>query len=834
MSEIGLNINVDSYNNEGIKTIKGNNNAEIYKLYILKNKRRLSLVGKTVKLGYVMVGTTNGDVIENLNITNAEQGEITFPITNRISKKDGVYSCQLAIYGADGFLEHTATFGLTVEANIFTKIAGEIADSKDFTYLENILDKASKLSEKLKENTSSATNANSNLESNITEANNINSKLLENTSTATSLNKNLESNIDLAKEVKETIKDLDTKNIEATSKIERLEGLNAKAEELSNNINEALPVKDALVKNTEEAKAANTNLLATNQEATTKNTELQASLEKTKEFINGLDGSQNIPQIRMDVTELQNGLKSNQALNYEGSSISANDTLEGRTEGMRIGGRTLNNLIVDGHTKKEIGVSTTSKAQYSYIFRLKENTKYTVIWEIEDKNDDMPYFIEISNFENKGQIKSTSKNKGIGIINTTTGSLSKLTCYYISSQVGGGRIKNVMVLEGDWTNKEIPSFFEGLKSFGEVEKVEDKYKISILSNGKNLVDLKNVLDNEKINYTISEGGYFFTTDVKLFNNGVFKPKNANQFALSCKIKLGTCTNTRFDIVYEDGTIKSSNFATSNLGFSDISVISDISKKVSYIRMNWSSVGTIYLKDLQIEEGTQATIYEPYKQDKKDILIKEPLRSLDENIYDVIQESNGQVIVNRAIGQYTFTGDENIQLWSGTPTDDYCYFVIDGIFNYKRLDKAICNNLPYSSSPTTGKELISLRFASDLNRIYIAISKNKLTTPDVNGFKAWLKANPTTIVYQLATPTVEIVENCVDIDLDTFGEKTYFNILNSLPGTLDFKVPSNIASIVQNTAREVNNIWDVINNLLVPGILDVNKKVALATIKNNLK
>lgn len=317
MSEIGLNINVDSYNNEGIKTIKGNNNAEIYKLYILKNKRRLSLVGKNVKLGYVMAGTTKGDVIENLNITNAEQGEITFPITNRISKQDGVYSCQLAIYGADGFLEHTATFGLTVEANIFTKIAGEIADSKDFTYLENILDKASKLSEKLKENTSTATNANSNLESNITEANNINSKLLENTSTATSLNKNLESNIDLAKEVKETIKDLDTKNTEATSNIGQLTDLNNKATELSNNIQQGLPLNAELVKNTESAKAANTNLAATNQEATTKNTELQASLEKTKEFINGLDGSQNIPKLRLDVTELQNGLKSNQALEIQ-------------------------------------------------------------------------------------------------------------------------------------------------------------------------------------------------------------------------------------------------------------------------------------------------------------------------------------------------------------------------------------------------------------------------------------------------------------------------------------------------------------------------------------
>ncbi|XZI53215.1 BppU family phage baseplate upper protein (plasmid) [Clostridium perfringens] len=181
MSEIGLNINVDSYNNEGIKTIKGNNNAEIYKLYILKNKRRLSLVGKTVKLGYVMAGTTKGDIIENLNITNAEQGEITFPITNRISKKDGVYSCQLAIYGADEFLEYAATFGLTVEANIFTKIAEGIKDTKDLTYIERILEEAKTVSRDLKTNIPVATNLNSSLESNISDASNINTTLADTT-----------------------------------------------------------------------------------------------------------------------------------------------------------------------------------------------------------------------------------------------------------------------------------------------------------------------------------------------------------------------------------------------------------------------------------------------------------------------------------------------------------------------------------------------------------------------------------------------------------------------------------------------------------------------------
>lgn len=709
MSEIGLNINVDSYNNEGIKTIKGNNNAEIYKLYILKNKRRLSLVGKNVKLGYVMAGTTKGDVIENLNITNAEQGEITFPITNRISKQDGVYSCQLAIYGADGFLEHTATFGLTVEANIFTKIAGEIADSKDFTYLENILDKASKLSEKLKENTSTATNANSNLESNITEANNINSKLLENTSTATSLNKNLESNIDLAKEVKETIKDLDTKNTEATSNIGQLTDLNAKAEELSNNIQQALPINSELIKNTESAKVANNNLLTTNQEATTKNTELQASLEKTKEFINGLDGSQNIPQLRLDITELQNGLKSNQALAYTGSSISADNTLEGRTEGMKIEGKTM--------------------------YKKKDGT-YTDTWE---EGVTLESFGEKEG--NKISILSSNAIKIIGkYVNYANDGLQDDN--YQSYVIKYDGVKNIAINLKD----------EEINRFGVECWKSDNFK-----NQKDFVGNLNQFTNK-------------------FTKQIFSPL--------------------------EGT--------------------------KYIKIYLSNNIPIATKKLNIEVFVDNFPNENYKEDKKDILIKEPLRE-----GDYLYEDNGQVKVYRDVKQYIFTGDERIELSGTQPSDTkYLRFFIEGLDNIKKWSglNVMCNNLP--TVQLTSKPNLEGIYVS--NTVDIQILKSKLTNPTVEGFKAWIKANPTTIVYQLATPTIEVVENCVDIDLDTYQEKTYFNILNSLPGTLDFKVPSNIGSVVQNMAKEVNNIWDVINNLLVPSLIDINKNVAMSTIKNNLK
>ena len=864
MSEIGLNINVDSYNNEGIKTIKGNNNAEIYKLYILKNKRRLSLVGKTVKLGYVMAGTTNGDVIENLNITNAEQGEITFPITNRISKQDGVYSCQLAIYGADGFLEHTTTFGLTVEANIFTKIAGEIADSKDFTYLENILDKASKLNEKLKENTSSATNVNSNLESNITEANNINSKLLENTSTATSLNKNLESNIELAKEVKETIKDLDTKNIEATEKIQTLTGLNSKAEELSNNINKGLPLNSELVRNTEEAKTANNELIATNNDAKVKKTDLDNSLEEAKKYISGLDGSQNPVQMQLDINELKNGLKSNQSLSYEGSSIAANNTLEGRTEGMKIVGRTLVNLASNVLVKRTLKDSSITYATIPVI--AKNNTEYTLVLDVTKNTTTqdaemwgiyldsaatsnsivqktIPIGFKKGGFTGRHIFKFTSRE---------TGEIKKMGIGMHSDYGQSYEFEaKVMLLEGDWTNKEIPSFFEGLKSFGEVEKVEDKYKISILSHGKNLFNFKSIKEEA-----------FDNNSIKLLENGL---RIENHWAKSIDFKIDLKPNTKYTSSYNYKVIKDAvnptdtgggklmlhnestgkYFALTNpkgvgMTFTTPEDIKDYKKIILYSAGGGGSYrGIVEITNIQIEEGTQATQCEAYKEDKKNILIKEPLSE-----WDTMYEDNGQVKVSKTAYQGALDGEnEDWIVWANSTGDTVNAYVYFNRMtpNLSKVVKpnSICIN---DRLPSNQGGYLSTKEGFKVTSEYFAISihKSKLGVTNVNDpnnstlIKKWLKENPLTMVCQRATPVVEVVDGAIDIDLDTYQEKTYFNILNSIKGSLDFKVPSNIGSVVQNMAKEVNNIWDVINNLLVPGILDVNKKVALATIKNNLK
>ncbi|MGU8596684.1 BppU family phage baseplate upper protein [Clostridium perfringens] len=817
-------INADDYNTDSIKTIQGNNNAEEYKIYLQADNEKIDLTGKTVNLGFLRVGSTEGDIIENLNVTNPKEGEITLKITNKISKRNGTYSCQLAILGEGDFLEHTATFTLTVENNIFSDITKAIADSKDFTYLERILEEASKLSEKLKENTASATNANSNLEANITEANNINSKLLENTSTATSLNKNLESNINLAKEVKETIKDLDTKNIEATEKIGTLTSLNSKATELSNNINESLSVKDSLIKNTESAKTINNELIATNNDAKVKKTDLDNSLEEAKKYISGLDGSQNIPKLRLDVTELQNGLKSNQNLSYEGSSISAENTLEGRTEGMRICGRTLNNLLIPKKANLQGGwvlqddnifsVESDGNGFADIRFNdlpIKPNTNYTCYIEILENTLVGEGGISVFGFNEFGNGTSIPYNsKGLVQVKSLSSNKNGFYFGFYKNSITSGCLKlRLMLIEGN--NNNTINYFEGLKSFGETEKVEDKYKISILSHGKNLLSERyrdkslsvlNIYRGVQYKQFLKENTQY-TLSLK-FKDDFILPKG-------CLLALSTTLNPNdgdyIRLMDSEGNVINNQIIKESLKMSKDLYITFYNGKTIQTEDEYEDFIN-KIDYIQIQEGTQATQYETYKENKKDILIKEPLRE-----GDYLYEDNGQVKICRDKSQYTVTGNEEIA--KGTSLSNTCLFHLN-INRKVGINNIISDKFKTKNVFSVDEE--GIFGSANSSTIYIRINKSKLTTQDVEGFKAWLKANPTTIVYQLATPTIEVVENCVDIDLDTYQEKTYFSIENSLPGTLDFKVPSNIASIVQANSKAINELYNLIDTLVLPNIL----------------
>ncbi|XZM32248.1 BppU family phage baseplate upper protein [Clostridium perfringens] len=471
--------------------------------------------------------------------------------------------------------------------------------------------------------------------------------------------------------------------------------------QLENNNNLAETLNASLSENIKLAEPLSNSLSEKITESISTDEKLNISIEEAREFINGLDDSKNIPQLRLDVTKLQNDLKINQLLEYDGNNIVADNTLESRTENLKIKGITLLNYA---RVNTPVLISTGYRIPIDY-FGLENGETYSfyvtylpegATWSVNNPSIDTTFTSEklkvktlIKPFDNK--FKSIS-----------------IKCSGITLEEA--KKTKLIVLKGDWSGREIPEYFEGILNMGEQEKEQDKYKVIFSS-----------------------------------------------------------SNSTGDLV-----------------------------------------------------------------DRKTILIDTPLMGLD-NYQDTILEEGGVVKLSKIIDNYSCTGSEEIA--DTTATDE-----TSGTNKYKVF------KLTPSKSINTIKVLNNLfptlTFNIDFQRmdgeglavtgvgVYIKILKSKLSTQNVDGFKEWLQANKLTIYYALESPVITKIPKLIDIDLNTYNGATTFKIENTIKGTLNFKVPSNLASIVQNNTKEINNLYNLIN-LLVTGLLDTKKGLALLKIINNL-
>lgn len=211
-----------------------------------------------------------------------------------------------------------------------------------------------------------------------------------------------------------------------------------------------------------------------------------------------------------------------------------------------------------------------------------------------------------------------------------------------------------------------------------------------------------------------------------------------------------------------------------------------------------------ISDLFLYESNNDYKYKIYKEYRKDILIKEPLRK-----GDYLYEDNGQIKVCRNIKQYTFTGDEDMELRFSQPTDNKLIrFGVKKDLGIKKDSLILCNR--FKNIKYFVEEPNIFCHPNDLC-VDLTMLKSDLTTPDIEGFRAWLKANPTTIVYELDKPTTEIVENYVDLNLKTFKEKTYITSNNVIKGELNLTAPMNTAANLENNTTRLNTIEDYVDN-----------------------
>lgn len=301
-----------------------------------------------------------------------------------------------------------------------------------------------------------------------------------------------------------------------------------------------------------------------------------------------------------------------------------------------------------------------------------------------------------------------------------------------------------------------------------------KYGIEIKKRRKNLFDESQLL--EATSWDINNDGYYYGTFTNYYNkfrygfNDNYKFKANTQYTLSARGYVSASYGA-IVINYTDGTnsILKIDKATDNT----YSLTSDANKTISYLSSIYGSGGsnTLYIKNIQLEEGTQATTYESHVSHTNLMVLNQPLRSIG-NTKDLLYIKNGMLYVERKIGTKIFNGTESGWAISNTGTTNYFYRYryLENVGN-RNQNYYFSNHFVYAGVGNT-----------DTNEGMFITSSNELrlrfgTEMTLADFKTWLSTHNTEVQYILAEPYTEEVGQ-VDIP-STYKGTTHINTTDEL-------------------------------------------------------
>ena len=187
-----------------------------------------------------------------------------------------------------------------------------------------------------------------------------------------------------------------------------------------------------------------------------------------------------------------------------------------------------------------------------------------------------------------------------------------------------------------------------------------------------------------------------------------------------------------------------------------------------------------------------------------------LREIPNGAKDKIE---GKKVIRR-VKSITFTGTEEWVLHNEGVNDNTLAFHTSVTTGKKPNTVMVSDKFEYKHStliPTTDEEFISGQL--ETSTIYIRILKSKLETQDATGFKKWLSLNPVKVLYELQTPTEEVLTSLNNMYPPYHDLNSYCGSLYVGDGTNDLSVDSVIKTdsiIVNSDFRSIENKGVVTN------------------------
>lgn len=583
-------------------------------------------------------------------------------------------------------------------------------------------------------------------------------------------------------------------------------------------------------------------------------------------------------------------------MEYEGCSITANNTYYGRQKDTVIKGRTLQNIAKDNAytTKDEVTTGSTVILSRVRTSTIKPNTVYSVC--LFSKGE---YDWKVSYFENGAGIgapPSRLKTNTFVKFTTKDNPLSANSGFRIYLRgdvipIPQGTEFKLIILEGDYTEtplEELP-FIEGIESAGDKSKnlfydvfeegqINNETGEEIAYNGRcRSVQYANIEPNKT--YTVSMVQNVVSapwTSIRLYKDDTyietvqdqhgnakftFESGEANRLrvtadipyndVINCQIEEGTqdtpyepyydgykisgksVGKNLFDGItrngyYSDGEFKvnSSNLANENpieikpntyytgsgdapprMSFYDkdmnfISYNPNSSTCLSPSNAKYMNIHAMNATYFQIEEGETVTPYEPYKESNYSYILNEPLRSLPNGVCDEIDLTTG--VLTRRVEKVVLDGNADFIHIYGEQTDTHVACYVRDINPCNKLgENLICNNFTPKDINNNVNEEGVISWLDGC--IYFRIAKSKLETPDKYGFAKWLQDNPTTVIYELATPTTE---QLTQQQLKSFDTTTHIVSDNKLMPVVSTKIPTDLGAMVNTLSLRNRELEEV--------------------------
>ncbi len=489
-----------------------------------------------------------------------------------------------------------------------------------------------------------------------------------------------------------------------------------------------------------------------------------------------------------DMTQVMNRFNNASLLDYSGEYITANESYEGRTEELTVNGRTLQNLfkpdtaiagneivgywsISNTHSIVDVGGKTIT---------LINPTNKKIRFNIRNLDGSASASYDISPF-----YKTIVALESFKKISAIAGLIADGWTDSNKTELKG------MILEGDWSNKPIPTYFEDIRSVG-----ESGENLEVVSCSKNLIKYNNSLPytNQGITFEHVDDAYYIkgTSTAFPFKSIAAIPANTlNGTYILNKVSLKGVGD--FNLRLVDRNVTPAKVYTNPF------TILDNHNTLSVEIACKSDVVYNDKFQIQLEEGTTPSQYEPYKEHRQPLVLTNPLRGLSDGTRDIVDFERGVVVRN--VGKMILNGGETG--WQVSQYNNLCAVLrVPMLAINTSVLALICDKFnvrPGMSSYTNGNVGIAVEGYDSTSRgIFIGITG---IATDLNTWKTWLQANPVTVYYQLATPVEEPIANL--IQLRTYDKVTNVFTNGSLINpTIITKIPTNVNSVIK-TLQAVN-------------------------------